>query len=277
MDIRVFKTFIEVANHRHFGHAANTLFITPAAVSARIKQLESFYNTSLLIRDKNNLRLTEQGEALLAYAYQMVKQLDESKMALKRITNQKPAVYLATTSNVWDAFLNSRMPLLISRFEQFVLSAEISVREAIQRKLLDRSLDVALLTDPISDHEIHCEKLAHFSLSLVGSSAQFSDDVANYVMVDWGLTFAKEHAMHHKLTPCLKTTTAKIAQQYISSNGGFAYLPSELVAEQLNDQSLHLIDTQLQVLRPIYLAYRKDNQNPAFINDFKTCLADECN
>ena len=42
MDVKVFKTFLEVANTRHFGRAADNLFITQAAVSARIKQLEEF-------------------------------------------------------------------------------------------------------------------------------------------------------------------------------------------------------------------------------------------
>ena len=45
MDIKVFRTFIEVANTRHFGRAADNLYITQAAVSARIKQLEEFYTS----------------------------------------------------------------------------------------------------------------------------------------------------------------------------------------------------------------------------------------
>ena len=42
--IRVYKTFIQVAESRHFGRAAENLYITQAAVSARIKQLEEFYD-----------------------------------------------------------------------------------------------------------------------------------------------------------------------------------------------------------------------------------------
>ena len=44
MDIKVFKTFIAVAENRHFGKASEQLYITQAAVSARIKQLEEFYD-----------------------------------------------------------------------------------------------------------------------------------------------------------------------------------------------------------------------------------------
>tara|TARA_Y100000588_G_C13901990_1_gene773288 strand:+ start:61 stop:387 length:327 start_codon:yes stop_codon:yes gene_type:complete len=105
MDIRVFKTFIAIAENRHFGRAAETLHITQAAVSARIKQLEEFYNTSLFIREKNNLRLPPAGEALLSHAYLMVSQMAQSKLSLSIASMQKNTFSVAATPNVWDAFL----------------------------------------------------------------------------------------------------------------------------------------------------------------------------
>ncbi|WP_082881977.1 LysR family transcriptional regulator [Oleiphilus sp. HI0043] len=39
MDIELLRTFLEVKNTRHFGKAAEHLYLTQAAVSARIKQL----------------------------------------------------------------------------------------------------------------------------------------------------------------------------------------------------------------------------------------------
>ncbi|RXF05296.1 LysR family transcriptional regulator [Pseudoalteromonas phenolica] len=104
MDIRVFKTFIAVAENRHFGRAAETLYITQAAVSARIKQLEEFYNTALFIREKNNLRLTPAGEALLSHAHLMVSQMAQSKLSLSIAAMQKNTFSVAATPNVWDAF-----------------------------------------------------------------------------------------------------------------------------------------------------------------------------
>ena len=40
MDIDLLKTFLEVNKTRHFGRAADNLYLTPAAVSARVRQLE---------------------------------------------------------------------------------------------------------------------------------------------------------------------------------------------------------------------------------------------
>jgi len=269
VDIRVFKTFIAVAEHKHFGHAAETLYITQAAVSARIKQLEEFYDTQLLIRDKNNLRLTPAGETLLSHAHLMVSQMAQSKLALSIANQQKLGFNIAATPNIWDAFFSSRIKEALNLFEELMLGTEISVREAIQRKLDDRSLDIGLLTDPIKDDGFTNELIGHFDLSLVGNHVNFNSDVSNYIFIDWGITFQKEHALHHKLTPRFKTSTAMIALEVILSKGGFSYLPYELVADLIKEKTLYAIESPLQIKRPIYMVYRKNNLNENIIKAFK--------
>jgi len=273
MDIRVFKTFIAVADNKHFGRAAETLYITQAAVSARIKQLEEFYNTQLIIREKNNLRLTPSGEALLSHAHLMVSQMEQSKLALSIANQQKASFNIAATPNVWDAFFSNRIHDAIELFDNVSLSTEISVREAIQRKLDDRSLDVGLLMDPIKDDEFNNELIAHFDLSLVGSRASFDKDIEDYILVDWGITFHKEHALYHKVTPNFKTSTAMIALEVILSKGGFAYLPTELISDSIKSKELFEIDAPVQIKRPIFMVYRKNNGNEELLSQFKSLMA----
>ncbi|QBG35420.1 LysR family transcriptional regulator [Litorilituus sediminis] len=272
MDIRVFKTFIAVAENKHFGKAATNLYITQAAVSARIKQLEEFYATQLIIREKNNLRLTPSGESLLAHAYLMVSQLEQSKLSISIANQQKIAFNIAATPNVWDAFFSYRIHEAIEIFENVALGTEISVLDAIQRKLDDRTLDVGLLMDPIKDDGFSNELIGHFDLSLVGSRANFDKEVEDYILVDWGITFHKEHALHHKVIPSFKTSTAMIALEVMLSKGGFAYLPTEFITEQLNSKTLFEIDAPVQIKRPIFMVYKKSNNNKELINQFKRLL-----
>ncbi|SUC17946.1 transcriptional regulator HdfR [Proteus mirabilis] len=41
MDTELLKTFLEVSKTRHFGRAAESLYLTQSAVSFRIRQLET--------------------------------------------------------------------------------------------------------------------------------------------------------------------------------------------------------------------------------------------
>lgn len=67
MDTELLKTFLEVSRTRHFGRAAESLYLTQSAVSFRIRQLENQLRESFT-RHRNNIRLTAAGEKLLPYA-----------------------------------------------------------------------------------------------------------------------------------------------------------------------------------------------------------------
>lgn len=257
MDIKVFKTFVAVADNKHFGRAAEQLYITQAAVSARIKQLEEFYTSPLFIREKNNLTLTPAGESLLPFAHLVIEQVEQSKVVVNLASQQKVNFNMAATPNVWDAFLSRRVSDINDLFDGMVVGTEISVREAIQRKLDDKSLNIAFLTDPIKDSDFINTLIGYFDISLVGSHQTFSESSEKYIYVDWGITFAKEHATTHKVFPAHRTSTASIALELILTNGGFAYLPTELVADHIESGSIFNIESSLQLKRPIYLTQRK--------------------
>ncbi len=50
MDTELLRTFIEVSKTRHFGRAAENLYLTQSAVSFRIRQLEQQLGVSLFAR-----------------------------------------------------------------------------------------------------------------------------------------------------------------------------------------------------------------------------------
>jgi|TARA_R110001583_G_scaffold157004_1_gene308918 DNA-binding transcriptional LysR family regulator len=272
MDIRVFKTFLQVTETRHFGRAAENLFITQAAVSARIKQLEEFYDSHLFIRDKNNLKLTPAGEMLIAHANLMIEQMEQSKQSIALAKQQKIKFDIAATPNVWDAFLSSRLNKSIEFFQQVSLGMEISARESIQRKLADKTLDLGLLVDPIKNTDFNNELIGYFELALVSTSEDYHELIEQYVFVDWGLTFQKEHALHHKFQPALRTSTAMIALEVILTQGGFAYLPIELVAPMVESETLFVIETPLLIKRPIYLITRANNSNNTLLANYRNFL-----
>ena len=53
MDTELLKTFLEVSRTRHFGRAAEALYLTQSAVSFRIRQLENQLGVNLFTRHRN--------------------------------------------------------------------------------------------------------------------------------------------------------------------------------------------------------------------------------
>ena len=82
MDIRFLTTFLEVTKTRHFGKAADNLYLTQSAVSARIKLIEEYFGTPLFVRNRNSIQLTSAGEKLIPFAQTLESKLAETRAAL---------------------------------------------------------------------------------------------------------------------------------------------------------------------------------------------------
>ncbi|HAS62910.1 MAG TPA: LysR family transcriptional regulator [Vibrio sp.] len=261
MDVKVFRTFLELAKVRHFGRAAENLYITQAAVSARIKQLESHFDTQLFIRDRNNIKLTSAGERLVSYAEVMVTTLQQAKLELSLESGKKLQLTMGGTPNVWDAYLQNCLIATTEAFDGYGFIAEVMGREALIRSLQERTLDMSFAFDQIKADELNCKKVADVVLMLVSTELHSVEDVFadRYVYVDWGTKFVSEHAERHAKIPApyLRTSTARIALDFILEKGGSAYLPASLVEPFLASGQLHKVAGVEDWCRPIYLSYRK--------------------
>ncbi|MGR5555622.1 LysR family transcriptional regulator [Vibrio fortis] len=263
MDVKVFRTFLEVARVRHFGRAAENLYLTQAAVSARIKQLEGYFDTQLFIRDRNNIKLTSSGERLIGYAEVMVSTLQQAKFELSLESGKALQLTLGGTPNIWDAYLQNCLSVVTDSFGGYGFMAEVMGREQLNRNLLERTLDMAFAFDQIKAEELNCKKVADLVLVLVSTEPDDLESVFQnkYVYVDWGTRFGSEHAERHPKVPApfLRTSTARIALDFILEKGGSAYLPVSLVEPFIESGQLYKVKSVEDWYRPIYLSYRKSS------------------
>ena len=78
IDIRLIRTFLAVAESGGMTSAANSLNLTQGAVSQKIKRLEALFGVELFERKQKKLRLTPEGERLMARAYRLISLNDDT-------------------------------------------------------------------------------------------------------------------------------------------------------------------------------------------------------
>lgn len=103
LDVKVLS-LLAVAEKKNFTKAAEALSLTQPAVSHHISQLEKELKTTLFIRGKGPLRLTESGETVVRYARQMRVVYERMRVALedqeKHLTHLRVGITHTAESNL---------------------------------------------------------------------------------------------------------------------------------------------------------------------------------
>ncbi|MFW2373699.1 MAG: LysR family transcriptional regulator [Gammaproteobacteria bacterium] len=271
MDIELLRTFLEVNRTRHFGEAAEALHLTQAAVSARIKQLESILGVKLFDRMKRDIRLTPEGHRLLRYADMLI---SGWRKARQDVSAGGAAQQLAIGGSVrlWDVALQDWFINLRRQMPEVAIIAESHTPDLLTRRLLDGLLDVAFMLEPAQLDVLQVRKVALMQLLLVSSETDQSIDQAlgeQYLMVDWGLAHAVEHRrmFPDAPEPHVRIGQARIALAHLLNIGGSAYLPARMVADDIAVGQLHMVQDAPTIELTAHAVYPVRSAKAALIKD----------
>ena len=260
MDTDLLRTFIEVSKSRHFGRAAETLYLTQSAVSFRIRQLEQQLGVSLFARHRNNIQLTQAGERLLPYAESILVTLGRAKQELVQQGIHHQQLSIGAPQFCWDLGLQEWLDGWLQGSPDHHLRLETANREQLCRQLLERTLDLAVLGEPSKIDEVTVKPFADYPLCLVSRQAGIGMHQLGHqgwVVVENQALFASTPlpAEFQHRTPVLTTNSLRQAIHHLKRHGGVAYLPHPVVAPQIRDGELHLVEGAPSLNRTLYLAY----------------------
>lgn len=262
MDIELLKTFLEVRQTRHFGRAAENLYLTQAAVSARVRQLEDHLGVQLFIRIRNNIQLTPEGERLVPHAEAMLVAWSRARHDVALKLDHTHQINIGTTPGLWHYALQGKLPVLQAAQPGLALRADSHSGEELLRLLLDKTLDMVCLYEAPSVPELECRSLGKLKLVLMSSIPGASLKTTfqrHYVYVDWGSSFAMFHDTKFGDAPpaVLHTNMAYIAESYLREHPASAYLPEALLAQQ-TDASIAPVKGAPSFSRNVYAVYRRN-------------------
>ncbi len=278
MDIELLRTFLEVNRTRHFGRAAQNLFITQSAVSARIRQLEETLGVPVLTRERNNIRLTPAGQRLLPHADKVVSTWARARQVISMGEGPDSALTIGATAGVWEAGLRASVNLLCRSLADTRLSLESHDSETLLRRLLDRSMDVALMFQPPRLSGMVTRPVSSVELVMVASRPALSLAEAlngGYVAVDWpGLQIAQLSPENEAPPlPVLRFSLAGMARDYLLSAGGSAYLAAATIAADIAAGRLHEVADAPRIQRQFYAVFAQDSEREGLIEKVIGVLA----
>ncbi|WP_447746204.1 LysR substrate-binding domain-containing protein [Pseudomonas nicosulfuronedens] len=119
--LTMLRVFEEVARHRSFNRAAESLNVTQGAVSRQIKQLEEYLGISLFLRTPRGLTLTEAGSALAPHLGEAFDQMERALQAM-RVPNLRQRLRILAPPTWGTRWLSPRLRDFLQRYPDISLS-----------------------------------------------------------------------------------------------------------------------------------------------------------
>ncbi|MCP1373571.1 DNA-binding transcriptional regulator OxyR [Dyella lutea] len=160
MNLRDLQYLVALAEHRHFGRAAEACFVSQPTLSTQIRKLEDELGVSLVERTPRKVLLTEVGSEIATRAREVLNEVDQIRAVARRTRDpESGTVRLGIFPTLGPYLLPHAVPMVREAFPKLELLLVEEKTEVILRLLREGKLDVGILALPLHEDSLHVEFL----------------------------------------------------------------------------------------------------------------------
>lgn len=275
------RCFVAAAEELHFGRAAQRLNMTQSPLSRQIQLLERILDVTLLERTSRNVALTPAGRVFLIEARRIVRLAESAQLAARRVAKGdagKVAIGFTAVSGY------SLVPQIVAAARAALPNIELELREMVTGDQVDALLtgliDIGFVRPPIDRHEFETLLVLDEPLvvALPAGDARAGKSVLEPADFDGQplIMYARQGAGYFHDMLVRLFDDAGVAPDFIQHvtqiHSMLGLVQAGLAAAIVPEAAagLHFTDVQFRRLttvpeRPVelYMAWRRDNANPA--------------
>jgi len=290
VDLRRLRYFVTVADHLHFGRAAEQLHMAQPPLSQQVRRLEGELGLRLLERTTRRVTLTEAGAMFLPHARQVLARADEAARAVETFRRGESGVLRI-------AFVDSAsydvMPRLLrssrERYPGIEYRLETMSSDEQQRALRERRIDMGvgrvrprgrevvatsflrerLMLAVPSGHEL----CAHESVTIeaLGDSALigFRRTVSPSLFADYVTLFARRGLTYD---PIIEATEYVTVLGLVAAGQGMALVPASV--RSFRPSGLSYLPVSDPDARASFYLVRREQESSPLVRHTTTLLID---
>ena len=278
MKIDHIRTFLEISSCGNFNRAAENLNVTQSTVSARVKAMEDRFGRVLFKRGHSGVELTSAGQHFRQYALNIQRLWQQAQQRISLPENFSHGIGLGSQVSLWDSLILKWIPWMRRNANDVAIHVEADYSPSLMRQLSDGLLDIGVMYNPRQAPGLVIEDLLEETLVLVATdSRQVADGwVEDYVFVDWGADFRRQHgeAFPDMDTPAVSVGLGPLGLEYILQNGGSGYFPLRVVQPYIERDELFRVGGAPEMQRPAYMVYPEIARNQETLELALTGLRD---
>ncbi len=280
------KTYCTLVELEHFTHTATALFMTQSGVSQHIQKLEQQLDVGLLLREGKSFTLTDAGLRLYQSGKKLLQASDDLAASIKQ---DDPYIGNIRVSSPGSVGLKLYPQLLDIQQTHPKLSLDYTFapNQSIEQALIERKIDIALMTETTKTSKLTSQKIALEPLVLVTSHKV--KKINWQVLVDLGFILHPdvEHHANLLLSENFKefehidqfehkgfSNQISLILEPVSRNIGFTILPLHAVNAFHQQKNIRIQSLAKPVCENLYLCQNKNAFESARNKQFKAIIID---
>lgn len=155
MNFRDLRYLVAVAEHRHFGRAAEACFVSQPTLSTQLKKLEEFLGVTLIERSSRQVMLTPVGERVVAQAIRVLREADDLVRIAEQERDPRGGDFrLGIIPTVAPYLLPKILPAIRKRFPKLRLQLTEAQTAIVSRMLKQGDLDAMVVALPTEEEHV---------------------------------------------------------------------------------------------------------------------------
>ncbi len=255
---RQLQVFIQVAQNGSMARAAESLHLTPPAVSMQIKELEKQVGLPLFDRSGRAVSLSTAGEYFVVHARRLLaalKEADDAMARLKKLEHGLLTIGMVSTAKYF-------VPHLLARFREEHPGVDVRLRVLGNRGQLVEQMqagevDLSIMGRPPKEIRTRSEAFAAHPLvfvappghALLGGGPHAVDDLAPYPIIAREQGSGTRTAMEnffaaHRFEPriTMEMSSNETIKQAVMAGLGLSFLSLHTMGLELRSGLLQLLD-----------------------------------
>lgn len=275
IDFNKIYTFMTIVKEKSFSKASANLGLSQPAVTLQIKKLEEMLQTTLLVRRKNGIVLTKEGDRFYKLCLKFEGAMFRFKEEAHRIKDEKFKISVATNLLISHAIL----PFMLDKICD-VINSDLDVKIAdtnndLVSSLVDKRCDIIMTQERLYNDHLIFKKLFEYEIILVSNKVPNQKiTLANLsefnFITDRTKSFLKgyfeQFGVNYDDLHTVYTLDGAIATKYAMLNNKskeyVAFLPKFLVKKLIANGTLFQVEIEgVKITRPVFIAGLKENES----------------
>lgn len=251
MELRDLKSFIEVADHNSFTHAAEHSYLTQPSLSRAVKKIEEELGVELFDRSTRHLYLTDAGRIVYQQSLKAIQALSELNILLEDLRNIATGeIRIGIPPLIGTLFFPKIAQAFYKKYPQVTLELVELGAKLIGKLVEDSKIDVGIVVLPANEEKFNIHPLIQdeFFLFLHKEHrlAQRSSVTLTDLRDEKFILFQKDFTLHDLIiqeceregfTPTISYRSSQwdLIIELVASKLGITLLPKSIYDKQSNE------------------------------------------